>query len=167
MGLYPLAGRDYDPNSVIQMNQVMLHLRRFATSRRLGSNAVARMRLNVYREPSILPGLGEDLVVELETYVLTQRLAEESFTVNIQGNHVYSEWATWWDHFKSEQVDATSPLWRWVARRWPPQKVTRQVPVTLSRSVTPAPDALVPEARIAASSPSLGAPVIYEYWEQP
>lgn len=99
----------------------------------------ANAELDVYRDSLFRLGL------QLRSFVLTNRLdfVEKSEWVQVPDS--------WWDHFKQEQVGAASPLWRWVARRWPPKY--RTVKVTARAEVVDA----YPNASI--SVPSLGTPV--------
>lgn len=99
----------------------------------------ANAELDVYRDSLLRLGFA------LRSYVLTNRLdfVEKSEWVQVPDS--------WWDHFKQEQTSADSPLWRWVARRWPPKY--RTVKVTARAEIVDA----YPNAAIAV--PSLGAPI--------
>lgn len=78
----------------------------------------------------------DHLRLQLEAYCLTDHLVSETKTVDFDEEVTVRRPATWWDHFKAEQVEATSPLWRWVARRWPPRMTTETHRLTKSVDVT-------------------------------
>lgn len=144
----------------ITTESLALPLQRVAFKSRLGESMRGSLKVNVHDDQSWLHGL----VAEIEGYVLTQQLFTGTFTVQIARDVKHEVWATWWDHFKSEQVEATSPLWRWVARRWPPKKVTITRQMVFSEEMVRERRALFPEAQIPlpAEHARLGRPVIFE-----
>ena len=131
--------------------------RKVMSQTRLGASVVASMRA-VAEHGVTVPA--ENLRLQLEAYCLSDHLVGQTKTVDFDERVDFTRPATWWDHFKAEQVEATSPLWRWVARRWPSRMVTETRRVTKSVDVTFEAKALYPYSDHVV--PEFGKPVIVE-----
>ncbi len=105
------------------------------THSRLGASVAVSMRVTAMPELDPTRRAADHLRLQLEAYVQTDHLVTEHKTVDFDEEVIFLRPATWWDHLKIAKTDA-SPLWRWIARRWPPvivqdpQRLTQRVVVT-------------------------------------
>lgn len=104
------------------------------TSTRIGAATAVSMK--VRPDFDVTKRAADHLLLKLEAYVQTDHLVSQTKTVDFDESVTFERPATWWDHFKSEQVEADSPLWRWVARRWPPRTITETRRLTQRVDVT-------------------------------
>lgn len=144
--------------------QVSLHEVLFGNRAILGEHARRSLRIETRDEAALDTARG--LVIDIRTKILAQHLDRQAVQVYADREVEFETWATWWDHFKADQREATSPLWRWVARSWPPKTRTVTKKVTLSRTVQFDFEALFPDAAArfqdVVFAPGLGQP--YRHW---
>ncbi len=145
--------------------QIMLTAKKVRTSRRFGSSVGESIKITLEREDSLrLIERGvKEVIMELEAYVFTQRLAESTFTIPYSDAVEAEHWATWWDQFKAEEI-APLRLWGWIARRWPPQTVIVETWVRGQKILRLEREAMFPEANYAfPPEATFGRPVWVEH----
>lgn len=67
---------------------------------------------------NVMEDVVRGLIVEMDTYVLADRIADETITSDV----FYREWASWWQHTKAVHFPTLS---RWLRR--PPRQVQRRL----------------------------------------
>lgn len=130
---------------------------------RLGASVTSSLQFRT-QEPQWEQVVADQLLHHLEAYVLTDHLVSETQDVHFTKTVVFEAPETWWDQFKADQQDATSPLWRWVARRWPARYHRHKATVSETKRVTMRREHQYPQANIAI--PDLGKPILVEYFTE-
>ncbi len=158
MGLPP-PYRDQNPT----MTSITVTAKKVSDSRRFGESVKGSMEFTLYRDQESWLERGvTDLILSLDAYVFTQRLAEEIFNIPYNDAVTHEHWATWWDQFKAEEI-APLRLWGWVARRWPPKTVTVETRVRGKKVLRLEREAMFPEANYAIPPENwFGRPVFVE-----
>jgi hypothetical protein len=137
-----MARGQFEPED-LRVRHITLRRQRIATQVMVDAQYVGRM---AEFEDEVDNVVTERLVRHMRSEVLAQTLEPVTREKSVD------VWSSWWDHFKSEQVNATSPLWRWVARRWPARSEKLTVSVTVGA------EAFYPNANFAPER--LGPPYI-------
>ena len=96
------------------------------------------------------------MVYTLAKDVRAEKLADDTYT----DERIVFFPVSWWDHFKMDQLEATSPLWRWVARKHPPRYVQEKIRTTVKvERYLKYPESVI-------QFPDLGSAIIHETTEK-
>lgn len=159
---------DMQERTSLVRNRVVLHFKTLAMQVHLPRRLVDQSRIEIEVDHlGYSKDAAEVLVARLRTHVLSQHLYQGSHEVVFNHTFDYQVWASPWDHFKANQVDATSPLWRWVARRWPARQVVRHTTPRLFRATLDTRrEVLFPHSTLSVPDSRLGLPVVVETVQQ-
>lgn len=153
----PITPEDADrmlTRGAVKVFQKVIHRERLGASVR----SSMQFRTEVDHWPEQVAG---GLIHQLEAFCMADHLVADDHVALMHAEAVLDVPATWWDHFKTEQVEATSPLWRWVARRWPPKTVQHVLVASQTQTITFAAKRFFPQADWVASD-DFGKPIIVE-----